>query len=237
MIISVEGLDGVGKSSLVAELSRFFKFPIIEKPINVLLELTPSQSNSIKEKIYSNYSSDIQAMYYLLGYLAALENGNTGDYILDRGFLSTYYFSFYQENADLFDFFAHTYGFPNLTFLLYASKEKRISRIQNRNSNDRDLKKERLYNDDYEKYIEAINKYNIPHITISTENLSQSEASNLAIEICNLWIKGGECRNKILDLFNVNNLSKFKNSTYFELQQVLKNSLDEQKKYVRRKWF
>lgn len=176
-------------------------------------------------------------MYYLLGYLTALEKGHIGNYILDRGFLSTYYFSFYQENANLFDFFAYTYGFSDLTFLLYASKEKRISRIQGRNSNDNDLKKERLYNDDYEKYFEAINKYNIPHIAINTENINQIEVSELAIEIYKLWINGGEDRNNVLNTFNVNNLDKFKDLNYFELQQILKNNCGEQKRYIRKKEF
>lgn len=236
MLISVEGLDGVGKSSLVKELSQFTKFPIIEKPIKKLLELTPSQSSYIKEKIYGNYSTNIQAMYYLLGYLTALEDGNTRDYILDRGFLSTYYFSFCQENADLFDFFANIYGFPDLTFLLYASIEERINRIQGRNNKDKDLKKERIYNDGYEKYFEAINKYNIPHVVINTENITQDEVSTIAIEIFNLWIKGGEYRKKVLNIFNINNLDNFRNLSYFELQQFLKNNYDE-KKYARKKEF
>ena len=90
MLISIEGLDGVGKSTLTSVLSSELKMPIISKPIKSLLELTPDQSKNITNKIYGNYSKNLQAMYYLLGYLSALEDGKNGSYILDRGFISTY---------------------------------------------------------------------------------------------------------------------------------------------------
>ena len=86
MLISVEGLDGVGKSYLVDNISKKLQMPIIVKPIKSILELNPYQANKIKEKIYSKYSSNVQSLYYLLGYLSALEDGKKHDYIFDRGF-------------------------------------------------------------------------------------------------------------------------------------------------------
>lgn len=44
MLISIEGLDGVGKSTLTSVLSSELKMSIISKPIKSLLELTPDQS-------------------------------------------------------------------------------------------------------------------------------------------------------------------------------------------------
>lgn len=235
MLISIEGLDGVGKSSLVTTLSQSTQFTVIEKPIKSLLELTPNQSNHIKEKIYGNYSSNIQAMYYLLGYLSALEDGNNQNYILDRGFLSTYYFSFCQENSELFDFFAYNYGFPDLTIVLYASINERINRIYGRNNIDKDLKKKRIYTDNYEKYLEAIHKYNIPHIAINTEKFTKEEVSKLVIKILNLWMQDGEYRNKILDIFHIDNLEQFECLNYLAVEKKLTNTFNNSKKYVRKK--
>ncbi len=235
MLISIEGLDGVGKSSLVTTLSQSTQFTVIEKPIKSLLELTPNQSNHIKEKIYGNYSSNVQAMYYLLGYLSALEDGNNQNYILDRGFLSTYYFSFCQENSELFDFFAYNYGFPDLTIVLYASINERINRIYGRNNIDKDLKKKRIYTDNYEKYLEAIHKYNIPHIAINTEKFTKEEVSKLVIKILNLWMQDGEYRNKILDIFHIDNLEQFECLNYLAVEKKLTNTFNNSKKYVRKK--
>ena len=50
MLISIEGLDGVGKTTIVSNLSKALKIPNIEKPIKSLLELNPDHSKKIKKK-------------------------------------------------------------------------------------------------------------------------------------------------------------------------------------------
>lgn len=56
MLISIEGLDGVGKSTLTSVLSSELKMSIISKPIKSLLELTPDQSKNITNKICCKHS-------------------------------------------------------------------------------------------------------------------------------------------------------------------------------------
>lgn len=235
MIISVEGLDGVGKSTLTSILSSELKMPIISKPIKSLLELTPDQSKNITNKIYESYSKNLQAMYYLLGYLSALEDGKNGSYILDRGFISTYYFSCNEENIELFDFFALNYGFPELTILLYASIEERIKRITNRSSLDKDLMKTRIYKDDYTKHFEAIRRYNIPYITINTEKMNELEVVNIVLNAIRLWKNGDDDRKFVMNLFSIDNLQSSNNLTYQELcekmlEKVKVKNLERRKK-------
>lgn len=235
MIISVEGLDGVGKSSLTASLSDTLKMPVITKPIKSLLELTPEQSNNITKKIYSVHSKNLQAMYYLFGYLSALEMGKNDNYILDRGFISTYYSSCSKENINLFDFFANNYGFPELTILLYASIDERIKRIVGRNNSDNDLKKIRIYKDNYDKHFEAIRRYNIPHIAINTENLSELEVTSITLDAIKLWLKDGAMQEFVMNLFNIDNLQSYNNLTYQELKEKINNNSQMQKLERRKK--
>lgn len=223
MIISIEGLDGVGKSCLTEELSKNLNIKILEKPIKKLLNLSSEQSKQITNRIYENYSSDIQAMYYLMGYISAFEDGKKEDCILDRGTLSTYYFSYCSENAELFDFFAKRYGFPDLTIILYASIEERLKRITSRDKNDRDLKKERIYKDNYSKYFDAITKYNVPYLIINTEKLSRNEVLDLTLQLIDLWKKDEESRKKIEGIFNIDNLEELGNLDYQEVQSLITN--------------
>lgn len=173
-------------------------------------------------------------MYYLLGYLSALEDGKNGSYILDRGFISTYYFSSGEENKELFDFFALNYGFPELTVLLYASIEERIKRITNRSSLDKDLMKTRIYKDDYTKHFEAIRRYNIPHIAINTEKMNELEVASLVLNAIKLWRIDDDNRKFIMDLFSIDNLQSSNNLTYQELSEKMLKKV-KVKKLERRK--
>ena len=56
MLISIEGLDGVGKTTIVSNLSKALKIPNIEKPIKSLLELNP-------KKLRKNYTLIIHLIF------------------------------------------------------------------------------------------------------------------------------------------------------------------------------
>lgn len=226
MLVSVEGLDGVGKSTITNHLASFLNMPIAEKPIKKLLYLDDEQSKKITEKIYGCYSSNIQAMYYLTGYLSVLEDAKKDDILMDRGFLSTYYFSYNKENSALFDMFVMNYGVPDLTIVLYASVEERIKRIKNRDISDDDLKKKRIYVDGYDKYFEALKKYNMPYLLINNENLSLEETSSLVLTLLELVMAKIENFDILKDLFSIENL--FINSQYSfqEITELISNKIN-----------
>ena len=209
MTICVEGLDGVGKSTLVKNLSEGLGIKTVSRPIDSLLLHDKESSYKVMENIY-NYSPNLIAMYYLMGNLSALEDGKKEDAILDRGFVSTYYFSCNDENRELFDFYADHYGFPDLTIILYASIEERVRRIQSRDSKDQDLGKKRIYVDGYDKVFEAIRRYNIPHIVIDTEHLGEVETSKKALELVRDYMSSEENRKRILEEYSIDSLDCMK---------------------------
>jgi len=227
VLISVEGLDGVGKSTITNYLSSSLNMPIAEKPIKKLLYLDDEQSKRITEKIYSCYSSNIQAMYYLMGYLTVLEDSKKYDILMDRGFLSTYYFSYNEETSALFDMFVMNYGVPDLTIVLYASVEERIKRIKNRNTSDDDLKKKRLYVDGYDKYFEALKKYNMPYLLINNESLSLEETSFLVLNLLELVIKKRENLEILKDLFSIENLFLNNYNSYQEITELISSRIND----------
>ncbi len=227
MLIVIEGLDGVGKSSVVEYISNTLQIPIISKPLNNLLDLTKQQSQGIKKKIHKDYSQNVQAMYYLMGHLSALEDGRKQDSILDRGFISTYYFSSNDENMALFDTFASNFTPPDITIILYASVEERLRRIKNRDASDEDLQKKRIYQDGYQKYFEALRKYNIPHLIVPTDNLNEEQVKRLVLRLIELSHQGN---NKVQELFSVDNFLNLTNLTEEEIYSLL-----EQKIYTKKR--
>ena len=223
MLISIEGLDGVGKTGVAKALAEKFDYPLIAKANRRLYGITKEQSDQIAGKIYNQYSTNMQALYYLIGYLSVLEDGKKQDYISDRSILSTYYFSCCEENQALFDFFANNYGFPDLTIILYASAEERIRRIINRDQFDSDLKKERVYKNGYTKYFDAIAKYNVPYLLVNTERINQEEVIDITSRLIKIWNKDLEARSYIQSIFNINNIEQLKNYSYQELLNILDN--------------
>lgn len=73
--------------------------------------------------------------------------------------------------------FATNYRVLDLINVLYASVEKRINIIKNRNILDDHLIKKILYVDGYDKYFEALTKYNMSYLLINNENLLLEETS------------------------------------------------------------
>ncbi len=226
MLISVEGLDGVGKSTVSKALSSLLNISIAEKPIKKLLYLSDDQSKKITKKIYGSYSSNIQAMYYLMGYLSVLEDSKKCDLLIDRGFLSTYYFSYNDENSFLFDMFAQNYGLPDITIILYATAESRIKRIQQRDSFDDDLKKKRLYVDGYDKYFEAVKKYNVPYLLVNNENLSIEETSCLVLKLLNSVLDNRNNFDVLKELFSIENLYELETYSFKEITELISDKIN-----------
>ena len=56
-----------------------------------------------------------------------------------------------------------------MSVILYASPEVRLSRIYNRNKNDKDLNDQNIKTDEYRKMVKFAEKFGMPYIIIDTE--------------------------------------------------------------------
>ena len=54
MIISIEGMDGVGKTTVAKSIERDFKFKYVKNEIKDLLEMDDEKFLRISEKIFNN---------------------------------------------------------------------------------------------------------------------------------------------------------------------------------------
>ena len=122
--------------------------------------------------------------------------------------------------------FVTNYGVPDLTIVLYASVEERINRIKNRNISDNDLKKKRLYVDGYDKYFEALTKYNMPYLLINNENLSLEETSSLVLTLLKLGIEKRENLDILKNLFSIENLFLINQYSFQEITELISNRIN-----------
>ena len=70
MHIAIEGMDGVGKTTVANILAKKLNFTIVEKPLHLLFDQNDSFTNYIKYRDYVNLQVDndpLRAWFYGLG--------------------------------------------------------------------------------------------------------------------------------------------------------------------------
>jgi len=145
MHISIEGFDGVGKSTISKMIAERLSFYFIEKPLKYLLDPEGGDKEYLRIRDYFNKISSnnraLSACFYGLGNLYLYEAYKNENIVTDRHILSNYAWSYGEASAELFDVFYKILGDPDFTFILYADKEALKNRLKNRNSEDPDLRK------------------------------------------------------------------------------------------------
>ena len=176
MHIAIEGMDGVGKSSTAKELAERLDFSFIEKPLHYILD-DEGMKNYLKITAYinNNMGKEITSAFYGLGNIYTSHIAKDKSIITDRHLASNYCWNSEEDNKDYFDYLVRICGKPDYTIVLYATGEKRKSRIYNRNPNDPDLINKSFNDSHYEKMIDFLKKYHMPYYVLDNGDLSLAE--------------------------------------------------------------
>lgn len=175
MIIAIEGMDGVGKTTIAKNIAKDLDYQYIKDSLKELLEIEEEHLKKISDKIFNYKDAKIKAWYLALGDIYALKKYENKNIIMDRHILLNYFWNGNKESEDIFETQIKLFGKPDLTILLYASPEVRIKRILNRNPNDPDLKKQNIKEYGYDKLIHFLKKYNYHYVLVNTEEKSIEE--------------------------------------------------------------
>lgn len=195
MKIAIEGMDGVGKTTVAKKLAERNNFRYVGNAIHQLFGITDKESEFYKyfqskeDEIFLHSGNDI-----LRGWLCSLGNIYTatqdGDIVVDRHLLSNFQQNGTKENARIFQTLVESIGVPDISIILYASPKVRLNRIYNRNKNDKDLSDKSIRIDEYKKMIKFAQKFNMPYFIIDTEEKSISEIVEEIEQKINLRNKG-----------------------------------------------
>lgn len=181
MIIVVEGMDGVGKTTISKLLAERNNFKYIDKPLHSLFEIDTKDKKKLEdfeileEKIFDTENDIIKAWLTGLGNLYCFIKNKNENIIVDRHIVSNYIWNGTKETKKIFDLLNEYMPKPNMTIILYACSEVRMERIHNRNENDKDLSDLSIRKDQYKKMTSFLKYYDIPYIGINTEDKSIKE--------------------------------------------------------------
>ena len=182
MVIAVEGMDGVGKTTIAKMLSIRKGLKYIERPNKAFFDMDEDSYSRLCRKVYN---SDIRAMawFFGLGNIIQVLQNDEHDVVLDRHFLSNYFWNGSDETEKIFSTMINMVGKPDLTILLYAKTEERLERIRRRNPYDRDLKDPDMKIFGYDKMIDFATRYNLPFIIVNTEDLNIEETYRICDKV------------------------------------------------------
>lgn len=182
MVVAVEGMDGVGKTTICNYIKEKYGFIYVEKPTKYLFENKDGSINycKFKKKLEKVYKMDdkSRSIFFGKGNLLAIKRFKNKNIVLDRHLVSNYY---WNGNDDLKLYFINLIklcGKPDITIYLYASPAVRYERLKVRDSNDLDLSDSTVFDDGFEKCVNFLNEFDFKYKVIDTNNLKIHQVFN-----------------------------------------------------------
>lgn len=173
--ISIEGMDGVGKSTTCKLLAEKLGYKFVEKPLHYILdddEDDVTQYQRVAKIVNANSNRNFTAWYYGLNNIYLYERFKDQDIVTDRHIVSNYCWSGSDYNDDIYDLILKKIGKPNLTVILYARPEEILKRLKHRDINDSDISKVSKSEKAYERMIYFCEKKKLEYMVVDTENKS-----------------------------------------------------------------
>lgn len=190
MIITIDGLDGAGKSTLAKSLSEKLGYEYIDKPIYELFNVKGDDNYlyneiyHIQDLIYNKTDSNTLKSYFTgLSLLYIRECMYDRNLIIDRGLLSAFAFNGDNNSKPVFETLIKLGVFFDASIIVMVSNEERIKRIKERNKNDPDLILDKIINLRYDSMNKFLFEHSeLPYYIINTDNLTQEEVLNEALK-------------------------------------------------------
>lgn len=193
MKIAIEGMDGVGKTTISKLLAQELGYKYVNKPFEFLFDALNLSEDDIKRfewKLYEIEDEALLSTFYGLGIIYGTRCIECNDVVYDRHFISNYYWHGNEETKGLHEEFIRICGKPDLTVLLKANVETRMKRISSRNSDDKDLSNIAMYEYGYDKMEEFLKNNDFNYIIVDTENNSIEEIIKIIVNNISKNIKG-----------------------------------------------
>ena len=183
--ISIEGMDGVGKSTTCKLLSSRLGYKFVEKPLHYLFDESEDKFDEyirIRDQVNANPNRVFTSWFYGLGSIYMYEMFKDENIVTDRHFASNYAWSGSDNNGEVYDLLIEKLGKPKLTVILYSPSETIVNRLISRDVNDSDIVKARKSENIYRRMIDFCKMKELPYLVIDTSSLKPKEVVDKIME-------------------------------------------------------
>ena len=183
--ISIEGMDGVGKSTTCKLLADRLGYIFVEKPLHYLLDDSDDeikQYQKVAKRVNANPNRNFTAWYYGLNNIYLYEKFKDQNIVTDRHIVSNYCWSGTTYNKDIYNLILKKIGKPKLTVILYATPEAILTRLKKRDINDSDIAQVSKSEKAYERMIYFCETKKLEYIVIDTSNKTPEETVDLIMK-------------------------------------------------------
>lgn len=183
--ISIEGMDGVGKSTTCKLLAERLGYKFIEKPLHYLFDESEDKFDEyirIRDQVNANPNRVFTSWFYGLGSIYMYEMFKDENIVTDRHFASNYAWSGADNNGEVYDLLIQKLGKPKLTVILYSPSETIVNRLISRDKNDSDIVKAKKSENIYKRMIDFCEMKKLPYLVIDTSNLRSEEVVDRIME-------------------------------------------------------
>ena len=144
MLIAIEGIDGVGKTTIGKALSQKLDFEFLEKALQKVWNLPLDKYVSMREALKTTNNKDVMSFFFGLNNLLCGIEGFSKNVIADRYILTNYFWYGTENNECIYDAILSVSEKPTLTVILTATTEtlrKRIIAKENKDKVEKELEK------------------------------------------------------------------------------------------------
>lgn len=183
--ISIEGMDGVGKSTTCQLLAQRLGYKFVEKPLHYLFDEDENIFEDyfrIRDQVNANPNRVFTSWFYGLGSIYMYELFKDTNIVTDRHFASNYAWSGSETNGEVYDLLIQKLGVPRLTVILYSPSETIVNRLISRDKNDSDIVKAKKSEMIYSRMIDFCKNKKLTFIIIDTSSLKPEQVVDKIME-------------------------------------------------------